>query len=321
MVGGDTCVARALFLNVTLLGVVERGRGVRRSGARPGDGLYVTGSLGASSTGQALLERERRRGPRWRGGGRSGAAARRRVIRAHQDPDPRTLAGRALGLTGLAHAMIDLSDGLAVDLPRLCKASGAGAVLLQAAIPVAPAATTLLGPAAALTGVAAGLGSELMLRDREVALLEREQQELADEVARWAVRGAIQMQLLADGLHLILPDDVLFGTGTTALSPEGQKLIVELVQEIKQQPYQIAVLGFTDNVSVGPQLAQRYPSNWELSGARAASVVRLMEREGVPASQLVAVSRGETGPIASNDTPEGRAQNRRIDVRIRPIIN
>lgn len=174
---------------------------------------------------------------------------------------------------------------------------------------------------AALTGVAAGLGSELMLRDRQVALLEREQQELADEVARWAVRGAIQMQLLADGLHLILPHDVLFGTGTTALSTEGQKLIVELVQELKQQPYQIAVLGFTDNVPVGPQLAQRYPSNWELSGARAASVVRLMEREGVPASQLVAVSRGETGPIASNDTPEGRAQNRRIDVRIRPIIN
>lgn len=174
---------------------------------------------------------------------------------------------------------------------------------------------------AALTGVAAGLGSELMLRDRQVALLEREQQELADEVARWAVRGAIQMQLLADGLHLILPHDVLFGTGTTALSTEGQKLIVELVQELKQQPYQIAVLGFTDNVPVGPQLAQRYPSNWDLSGARAASVVRLMEREGVPASQLVAVSRGETGPIASNDTPEGRAQNRRIDVRIRPIIN
>ncbi len=174
---------------------------------------------------------------------------------------------------------------------------------------------------AALTGVAAGLGSELMLRDRQVALLEREQQELADEVARWAVRGAIQMQLLADGLHLILPHDVLFGTGTTALSTEGQKLIVELVQELKEQPYQIAVLGFTDNVPVGPQLAQRYPSNWELSGARAASVVRLMEREGVPASQLVAVSRGEAGPIASNDTPEGRAQNRRIDVRIRPIIN
>ncbi len=173
---------------------------------------------------------------------------------------------------------------------------------------------------AALSGVAAGLSTELALRDREVTLLQREQQELADEVARWAVRGAIKMQLLADGLHVILPQDLLFESGSAELHPEGQKLIAELVTEIKQQPYQIAALGFTDNVPVGPQLAERYPSNWELAGARAASVVRLMQGEGIPASQLVAVSRGETGPIASNDTPEGRAQNRRIDVRIRPVV-
>jgi len=164
------------------------------------------------------------------------------------------------------------------------------------------------------------LGTELMLRDLEVAQLEQEQQELTDEVTRWAVRGAIKMQMLADGLHLILPHDVLFASGTTTLSSEGHELIAELVQEINQQPYQIAVLGFTDNVPVGPSLAERYPSNWELSGARAASVVRVMEEEGIPATQLVAVSRGETEPIASNETAEGRAQNRRIDVRLRPVV-
>ncbi len=164
------------------------------------------------------------------------------------------------------------------------------------------------------------LGTELMLRDLEVAQLEQEQQELTDEVTRWAVRGAIKMQMLADGLHLILPHDVLFASGTTTLSSEGHELIAELVQEINQQPYQIAVLGFTDNVPVGPGLAERYPSNWELSGARAASVVRVMEEEGIPATQLVAVSRGETEPIASNETAEGRAQNRRIDVRLRPVV-
>jgi chemotaxis protein MotB len=164
------------------------------------------------------------------------------------------------------------------------------------------------------------LSTELILRDLEVAQLESEQQELADEVTRWAVRGAIKMQMLADGLHLTLPYDVLFASGTTTLSDEGRELIVELVQEINQQPYQIAVLGFTDNVPVGPKLAEHYPSNWELSGARAASVVRVMEEEGIPANQLVAVSRGETGPIASNDTAEGRAQNRRIDVRLRPVV-
>ena len=126
--------------------------------------------------------------------------------------------------------------------------------------------------------------------------------------------------MLADGLHLILPHDVLFASGTTTLSADGHQLIVELVQEINQQPYQIAVLGFTDDVPVGPKLSERYPSNWELAGARAASVVRVMEEEGVPATQLVAVSRGETEPIASNDTADGRSQNRRIDVRIRPVV-
>ncbi len=173
---------------------------------------------------------------------------------------------------------------------------------------------------AAIEGGAADLSNQLMLRSFQVAQLEREQQELADEVARWAVRGAIQMQLLADGLHLVLPHDVLFTSGTTTLSNQGHELIVELVQEINQQPYQIAVLGFSDNVPVGPQLAERYPSNWELAGARAASVVRVMEQQGVPAGQLVAISRGETQPVASNDTADGRSRNRRIDVRIRPVL-
>ncbi len=173
---------------------------------------------------------------------------------------------------------------------------------------------------AALEDETVEMGTELMLRDLEVAQLEREQQELADEVERWAVRGAIKMMLLADGLHLVLPQDVLFTSGTTTLSSDGHDLIVELVEEINQLPYQIAVLGFTDNVPVGPKIAERYPSNWELAGARAASVVRVMQEAGVPADQLIAVSRGETEPIASNDTEEGRAQNRRIDVRLRPVV-
>jgi chemotaxis protein MotB len=172
----------------------------------------------------------------------------------------------------------------------------------------------------ALAGVAIGLSVELSLAEHELAVLELAQDELADEVAAWAVQGAIKMQLLADGLHITLPHDVLFGSGSVKLKPEGQKLLGELVAEIKEQPYQIAVLGFSDNVPVGADLQAQFPSNWELAGARAASVVRMMQAEGVPAAQLVAVSQGENQPIASNATPEGRAQNRRIDVRIRPIV-
>ena len=173
---------------------------------------------------------------------------------------------------------------------------------------------------AAVGVVAVGLSVELELAEHEIAMMRLEEEELADEIAAWAVRGAIKMQLLADGLHIMLPHDVLFASGSVQLKPEGQQLIAELVTEIRQQPYQIAVLGFTDNVPVGPQLREQFPSNWEVAGARAASVVRLMQAEGVPAAQLVAVSQGENQPIASNATAEGRAQNRRIDVRIRPIV-
>lgn len=171
-----------------------------------------------------------------------------------------------------------------------------------------------------VAAVAVGLSADLSLAEHELAAMALAQEELADEVAAWAVQGAIKMQLLADGLHIILPHDMLFGSGSVKLKPEGQKLISELVAEIKQQPYQIAVLGFTDNVPVGAQLQAQFPSNWELAGARAASVVRLMQAGGVPAAQLVVVSQGENQPIASNATAEGRAQNRRIDVRIRPIV-
>ncbi len=173
---------------------------------------------------------------------------------------------------------------------------------------------------AAVGVVAVGLSVELELAEHEIAMMRLEEEELADEIAAWAVRGAIKMQLLADGLHIMLPHDVLFASGSVQLKPEGQQLIAELVTEIRQQPYQIAVLGFTDNVPVGSQLRDQFPSNWEVAGARAASVVRLMQAEGVPAAQLVAVSQGENQPIASNATADGRAQNRRIDVRIRPIV-
>jgi chemotaxis protein MotB len=170
------------------------------------------------------------------------------------------------------------------------------------------------------TDFAVGLSAELMLAELEIAEMQLAEQELVDEVEVWALRGAIKMQLLADGLHIMLPHDVLFASGSVELKPDGRELIAELTAEIKHQPYQIAVLGFTDNVPVGANMQAQFPSNWEVAGARAASVVRLMQAEGVPPAQLVAVSRGENQPIASNDTAEGRAQNRRIDVRIRPII-
>jgi len=165
IVGGDTCAAERVFVSVTLLGVVEPGRAVRRSGARAGDGLYVTGAVGASAAGLAHIRRRTR--PSLRPASRERAAARRRLAQAHLDPEPRVRFGRALGMSGLASAMIDLSDGLAKDLPRLCAASRSGAVLLEMAVPVDAAAETLFGRERALRlAISGGEDYELLFAAR-----------------------------------------------------------------------------------------------------------------------------------------------------------
>ena len=171
-----------------------------------------------------------------------------------------------------------------------------------------------------LTEASLFLSGELMVADKEVEMLERQQQALADEVARWALAGAVKMELLRSGLQIVLPNEVLFATGSAKLKPEGQRILKELVGALEDVPYQIVVIGHTDNVPIGAGLAKLYPSNWELAGARAASVVRMMAAEGIPPQQLLAISTGDTRPIAPNTTEEGRRQNRRIEVRIRPVV-
>lgn len=164
------------------------------------------------------------------------------------------------------------------------------------------------------------LSGELLEADQEMQTLERQQEALQDEVDRWAAIGAVHMELLRSGLRIVLPNEILFTSGSAKLKPEGENLIKELVGALEDIPYQILVVGNTDNVAIGPELAKLYPSNWELAGARASSVVRVMAAEGVPAQQLLAVSMGDTRPVAPNDTAEGRRQNRRIEVRIRPVV-
>ena len=102
---------------------------------------------------------------------------------------------------------------------------------------------------------------------------------------------------------LILDDDVLFSSGSATLSESGKAAVAQLAAELSEIPYQIVVIGNTDSVPIGPNPSSTFPSNWALAAARASAVVRYMADQGIPKTQLVAVSFGDTQPIATNDTP------------------
>jgi len=130
----------------------------------------------------------------------------------------------------------------------------------------------------------------------------------------------LTIEQMKSGVNVNLPQNVLFPSGSAKLCENGRKVLLKVGGELAEIPYQVIVGGFTDNVPVGGKLAEIYPTNWELAGARAASVVRVLEEAGVAKERLRALSLADNLPVASNDTPEGRAQNRRIAIRLRPVV-
>jgi thiamine-monophosphate kinase len=125
LAGGDTTRRQEILMNVTVLGDVRAGRAVLRSGARPGDIIFVSGRLGEAESGLRALK--------GRGGHSNNYSA---LTRKHLYPEPRLKLGQWLAEKRMATAMMDLSDGLSSDLPRLCRASGVGARVHPGRIPL-----------------------------------------------------------------------------------------------------------------------------------------------------------------------------------------
>jgi thiamine-monophosphate kinase len=130
LIGGDLSHSKSgIAISITALGESLNGKVLYRSGGKAGDLLYVTGILGKSGAGLHLLQDGRKR---------PGSRAQRDALQCHRSPEPRCDTGVWLTQCGLVSCMMDLSDGLSMDLPRLCAASGVGAEIRLADLPIFP---------------------------------------------------------------------------------------------------------------------------------------------------------------------------------------
>jgi len=130
--------------------------------------------------------------------------------------------------------------------------------------------------------------------------------------------ASLDMELLRDGIEIELPSDLVFESASLELKADGKEFGTKLVNYLKGNQYLVFVTGYTDSQNPIGNLAQRYPTNWELSAARAALAVRYMVGEGLMAKRMWAIGRADQDPVASNSTADGRAQNRRLRIVLRP---
>ncbi|MDQ2800945.1 MAG: thiamine-phosphate kinase [Armatimonadota bacterium] len=203
LAGGDTNrTPGGLMINVTQMGTVPRGQALIRAGAKVGDILLVTGTLGDSAAGLALLSQL--------GAGQAEKAG-QSLVQTHRRPQPRVVAARAARETGLVHAAMDISDGLAADSQKLCAASGVGARIDAASLPLSEA----LNAAA----------EELGLSALDLALDGGEDFELLLAVAPNDV-AAVQSAVAATGTSLTAIGEIV-RTGFRILAPDGAELPLE----------------------------------------------------------------------------------------------
>jgi chemotaxis protein MotB len=163
------------------------------------------------------------------------------------------------------------------------------------------------------------LNDELTQQKQATAQAQSTYESMVQKLQSDVNSGHVQIEKMRDGIRVNLDQDILFKSGSATLDPAGQELLGKVAEELKSSSYEVVVIGHTDNQKIGGKLAQKFPDNWALGAARAGSIVTLFQGAGVAPARLLAVSAGENRPRGDNSTPEGREQNRRIEVRLRPV--
>ncbi len=140
---------------------------------------------------------------------------------------------------------------------------------------------------------------------------------LVTELNQEVQKGQLQVRRYKDMLTVDVAEQLFFDSGRAALKETGKEVLKKVADALKSyEDKAIRVVGHTDNVPITKGLQKVFPSNWELSVARATTVVRCLQDAGIEPERLLATGRAEYAPVAPNDTPEGRQKNRRIEITL-----
>ncbi len=157
-------------------------------------------------------------------------------------------------------------------------------------------------------------------KEEEVLAMKGTYENLLENMKSEIEKGKITITQLRGKLKVNMLDEILFDSGETTIKPQGievLKRVGNILLNVKDKA--INIEGHTDNVPIGAELSEKYPTNWELSVARATNVARyLQEKSGINPILLSATGYGEYKPVASNETEEGKAKNRRIEIVLIP---
>lgn len=122
------------------------------------------------------------------------------------------------------------------------------------------------------------------------------------------------------GLVISLREKLMFDSGRAEIYQEAKDILKDITKEIGDVPNNTRIEGHTDNVPIGPELQSKFPTNWELSTARATNVTRyLLETLNFPPKRISSAGYGEYQPVVDNDTEEHKAMNRRVDIVVQRI--
>ena len=137
--------------------------------------------------------------------------------------------------------------------------------------------------------------------------------DIMDALQPLVAQGKVRLLETSRGVTIEINDSILFPAGQAKLQPASISAMLAIAQVLAASDFPITIEGHTDNV---PIATPQFPSNWELSAMRATTVLRLFNEGGVGAERLTAIGYGETRPLETNTTVEGRARNRRVSILI-----